>query len=61
MTKRWRASKSDGPSLSARLKLSCTTTPCELSELKSVDFDSVYDALNCSPRESRWFAEIQSP
>ena len=39
-------SKSDGPSLSAMLLLSCTTIVAVLSEFVSVDFDSVYDALN---------------
>src|SRR5499427_8567487 len=33
MTNRWRASKSDTPRSPRRLKLSCTTTPCVLSEL----------------------------
>src|SRR5882672_9616193 len=47
--KRCRVSKSDGPSLSARLVLSCSEpfalAPVLSYELVSVDFDSVYDVL----------------
>ena len=43
------------------LLLSCSTIVPVLSEFVSSDFDSVYDALNCSPLNGRSFAVSQSP
>src|SRR3954467_4101427 len=44
---RWRTSKSDGPTLSARSKLFCSEplllAPVPSYELVSVDFESVYE------------------
>ena len=63
--KRCRVSKSEDPSLSTRFVLSCSDpfalAPVLSYEFVSVDFDSVYDALNCSPRARRLFAVTQRP
>src|SRR2546423_2149222 len=55
-TKRWRASKSERPRSPRTLLLSCRVTPCELCEFSSIDFEKVYEALNCRPRDSRLLA-----
>src|SRR4051794_25523568 len=57
---RWRTSKSDGPTLSARFVLSCAVSVPSY-ELVSVDFDRVYEPASCRPCVRRWFAVIHSP
>src|SRR5262245_48692515 len=59
-TNRWRASKSDRPYSPGILLASWIAKPDELSELVSCDFDQVYEASNCSPRNSRCVADIQT-
>src|SRR5258708_15536867 len=45
---RWRTSKADGPTLSARFVLSCAVV-LPSYEIVSVDFDSVYEPAICRP------------
>ena len=57
---RWRTSKSDGPTLSARFVLSCAVSVPSY-EFVSVDFDNVYEPESCSPCVIRRFAVTHRP
>src|ERR1043166_7228566 len=59
------AGESDGPTLSARLLLSCNEplfpAPVPSYEFVSVDFESVYEPDSCRPFVRRRFAVTQRP
>src|SRR5215471_667585 len=55
MEKRWRASKSERPRSPAGFKLFWITTPCPFCDVKSMDLEKVYEALNWKPCHGRRF------